>query len=200
MFSHCSFIAILFLCCFGKELLGNEPQVEIITTPESCIDRADGVITIVIPDISQTFIATFYKYSHTGKNIDPQVKNDSTFFTVSDLNAGKYFFEIKGSKGFSFTQSIELPEPEKFSSGKIIVEKKLSALDANDAVLMASPSGGVPPYSYSWNIEGEYKNAQVIKNVGQGTYSCVINDANNCGPLKVTILFNQYVIPDIVEE
>ena len=198
--SHCSLIAILFLCCFGKELSGNEPQVKIITTPVSCTDRADGVITILIPDVSQTFMATLYKYSHTGKNIDPQVKNDSTIITASALNTGKYFFEIKGSKGFSFTQSIELPEPDKLASGKIIVEKKLSAPDATDAILMASPSGGVPPYSFIWNIEGEYKNDPVLKNVGQGTYSCIINDANNCGPLKVSILFNQYVIPDIVEE
>ena len=200
MFSRCPLIAILILCCPGNELLGNEPGVEIITTPVSCNGEADGKITIVIPDVFQTFTATLYKYSHTGNNIEPRVKNDSTFFTASDLNTGKYFFEIKGSNGFSFTQSIELPEPDKLASGKITVEKKLSAPDATDAILMASPSGGVPPYSFSWNVEGENKNAPVLKNVGQGTYSCIINDVNNCGPLKATILFNQYVMPDIVEE
>ncbi len=200
MLSHSLLIAILFLCCFGREILGNEPKVKIISSPVSCIDASDGEIKIKIPDVSQVFTVQIYKYSPSGNQIEAQQDNDTTIFNASDLTSGKYFIEIKSDKGFSFTQSIEVLQPEKFVSGKIVVEKKLSTLAANDAILKASPMGGVPPYTYSWNIEGENKNDPVIKNVGQGTYSCIINDANNCGPLKVTILFNQYVIPDIVEE
>jgi len=200
MLSHSSLIAILFLCFFGREILGNEPEVKIISSPVSCFDASDGKIKITIPDVSQVFTAQIYKYSPSGNPIEAQQENNTTIFNASGLTAGKYFIEIKSDKGYSFTQSIEVLQPDKFVSEKIVVEKKLSALNTNDAILKASPMGGVPPYTYSWDIEGENKTAPVIKNVGQGTYSCIINDANNCGPVKVTILFNQYVIPDIVEE
>ena len=200
MLSHSLLIASIFLCCFSLKISGSEPEIEIVTKPVSCNNGSDGVITVKIADISQVFSALLYKYSPEGNSIPAQQENNATIFSAMNLSAGKYFIEIKSDQGFSYTHNIEISQPEKLATGKIVVEKKLSAIDATDAVLMASPSGGVPPYSYSWNVEGENKNTPVLKNVGQGTYSCIINDANNCGPQKVTILFNQYEMHDIVEE
>ncbi len=200
MFSHSLVIAWVFLCCFSKDLPGNEPEVTINAIPVSCNGGSNGQIRLIIVDSIQIFSAQLFKYSPTGKSISGEKENDTTCFIASDLSAGKYFIEIKGDKGFSFTKSIEVLQPDKLESGKIFIEKKLSALDAGDAILKAVPLGGVPPYTYSWDIEGESKNSPEIQNIGQGSYSCVINDNNNCGPVKTTILFNQYVIPDIVEE
>lgn len=200
MFSHSLLIAWVFLCCFSKDLSGNEPEVIINTIPVSCNGGSDGEIRIMIPDVSQVFTAQIYKYSPSGNLVKAQRSNDTTSFFTSGLPAGKYLIEIKGDSGFSFTQSIEVPQPDKLEAGKIDVLKKLTTPDANDASLAAIASGGILPYAYSWNIEGENKNLRVIEHVGQGTYTCIINDANQCGPVKATILFNQYVIPDIVEE
>jgi len=193
-------IALLLLCFSINEMLGNEPKVLIKTFPVSCNKGSNGMITIQITDISQVYTAQIYKYSPTGKPIEPKQINDITQFAVTGLTAGKYFTEIKGSKGFSFTQSIEVSQPEKLGTGKITVAKKLSAPEASDAILKAAPTGGTEPYTFLWNIGEKSEHSQIIKNVAQGTYTCIINDANNCGPVKASILFNKYVLPNIVEE
>ena len=202
MFSQVLPLSSVFLCftTINTDLLGTEPEVTLQIQSVSCFDGADGEVRIAIPDISQTFSTNIYKYSPKANSLEALLKNDTTIFIASGLCAGKYFIEIKSDKGFSYTESVEVPQPYKLESGKILIDKKLSALNASDAILKASPEGGVPPYTYSWNIEGEDKNSPAIKNVEQGTYSCTINDANHCGPVKTTILFNQYVIPDIVED
>jgi hypothetical protein len=200
MLSHSLLIAAIFLCCFSGKILGGEPEIKIDIIPVSCFTYSDGEIRILIPDCEQIYTAEIYGYSPTGNLLEAERRNDTTSFTASNLAVGKYFLLIKSDKGLSFTRNVEIQQPEKLQTGRITVEKKLSALDASDAILKTVPEGGVPPYTYSWNIETEQKHSPEIKNVGQGTYSCIINDSNNCGPVKATILFNQYVIPDIVEE
>ena len=200
MFSHSLQLAVIFLCCFSGKLSGGEPEVTIEITPVSCIDNSDGIIRIYIPDCQQVYSAEIYKYSPSGNPIEAEQRNDTTSFTATGLTSGKYFVVIKGNKGFSFTRGVEVSQPERLETGKITIVKKLSAPDAHDAILQAVAAGGVPPYVYNWNVEGESKSLPEISHVGQGTYTCIIDDANNCGPVKATILFNQYVIPDIVEE
>lgn len=200
MFSHSLLIALFLLCCFSKHMLGNEPEVNVNTTFVSCFGGSDGTITVKIADISQEFTVQIFKYSPTGSYLEAKQKNDTTYFIASDLTAGKYLIEIKGSKGFTATNNIEVLQHDKLETGKISIEKKLSSPDASDAILKVNPIGGASPYTFCWNVEQENKNSQVLKNVPQGTYSCIINDANKCGPVKTTILFNQYVIPDIIEE
>ena len=177
----------------------SEPEIEIVTDSVKCYNENNGGIYIKIYDISQEYTAQIYKYNPGGNPLLPVKENNITSFNASNLNAGKYFIEIKGNKGFSFTKSIGIFQPDKFGADKISVEKKLSSPEANDAVLKANPAGGTPPYTYSWNIEGNDKNSSIIKNVKQGIYSCLINDVNNCGPVKMNIIFNQYVDPEIVE-
>ncbi|MBN1599086.1 MAG: hypothetical protein JW894_12400 [Bacteroidales bacterium] len=201
MFSHKLLITLLSFCFFSNEIFGNGPEVQIITNSVSCNGSSDGQIIIKIPDVTQEYTTRIFKYSPEGDYLTPKIYSDTTSFNIENLVSGKYFVEIKGDKGFSFTESIELTEPDKLETGKIKINKKLSSPEATDAILQASPEGGVPPYTYNWSSDnGKLKESELLENVGQGVYTCIINDVNNCGPVKVTILFNTHVMPDIIEE
>lgn len=198
--SHSLLIALLSLCCFSNEISGTQPEALINTYSVKCNGGSDGKIIIQIADTTQVYTAQLFKYSPTGMPVEAQQVNDTTNFIISDLDAGKYFVEIKGNWGFSLAQSIEVVQPDKLETGKIAIDKKLSADESSDARLKAMPEGGTLPYTFQWNIEGESKLSQVIENIKQGMYTCIINDANNCGPVKASIIFNKHVIPNIVEE
>lgn len=189
-------ICLLFSSC----VCATEPNMIVSTDTVSCYGGSNGAIRIIIPDVSQIYTAYLYKYSPSPISLEAKRINDSTYFLAKNLVAGKYFIEIKGDKGFSQTKSVEVVQPNKLRTGKIEIEKKLSALDAGDAILRATSIGGTLPYTYTWNIDGIMKHSAIIKNVSQGIYTCIINDVNDCGPVKTTILFNQHVMPNIVKE
>ena len=46
-----------------------------------------------------------------------------------------------------------------------------------DGIISVTPTGGIPPYSYSWNngLTSSY-----VDTLGSGTYSIVVSDANGC--------------------
>lgn len=52
----------------------------------------------------------------------------------------------------------------------------------------ANPSGGTPPYSYSWSNNGT---TQQIANLAVGTYTVFVTDANNCQNSQSVTISNQ---------
>jgi len=186
----------VIICGFVK---ADDSDIQVITDSVSCFGGNDGCIFLVISDTTQQYTAAYFKNSPKSNSLIPVQENNSTFFKIPNLEAGKYFVEIKGNKGSTWTKSIEVTQPDRLESGKITVEKKLSSSDSSDAILRASATGGTLPYSYKWNREGS-ANCALMKNVPQGTYSCIITDANNCSSVKTDILFNSKVLPDIIEE
>jgi hypothetical protein len=191
-------IITLFLCISPS--LGKVTEVIIETSPVSCYDKKDGAIHLFLIDSTQHFEVTMYKYTPKGIPLKSFKKNDTLCFSATGLEAAKYTLEIKGSGGFSKTRQIQVTQPEALSSNKIKVIRKLSEKDGRNAILEAQPIGGVPPYIYTWNVDEKGKNSQLLENVGQGIFTCTINDSHNCGPIKSTILFNEHVMPDIIEE
>src|SRR6185295_7212207 len=51
-----------------------------------------------------------------------------------------------------------------------------------------SPTGGTPPYTYSWsnNTTTSGTATDTLKNLGAGTYSVTVSDANGCSSVSAT--------------
>lgn len=56
----------------------------------------------------------------------------------------------------------------------------VSCFGSTDGSISAQGIAGVPPYSYTWSINGNTKTGQAQSNVGAGTYSVTITDQANC--------------------
>lgn len=193
------FNSFLFMFFLTYSIYATEPHVNISVIPVKCHNDSNGELTIEISDVTQNYSAQLFKNTPNGKYLNPVKENDITIFKASDLNAGKYIINIKGDNGFSVTENINLPQPGKLESDKITIEKKLSSPEAGDAVLKANPSGGTTPYTYNWSHK-EGARSQTIENVSQGIYSCTIDDANNCGPVVISIIFIEKKDPEIIEK
>lgn len=96
---------------------------------------------------------------------------------AAGLEAGGYTCVITDAKACSLSVSVNV----KSKGGGIgtISVTDVSCFGANDGSLTASLSGGTNPITYIWTTTPAQNNATAI-NVGPGTYSCTITDANNC--------------------
>ena len=68
---------------------------------------------------------------------------------------------------------------------------------ANGEIKITNIAKGTPPYQYSWN-SGPFGSDPTLKNLGVGTYTLVIKDANNC-QTDLTIDVKERVLTAIPE-
>jgi gliding motility-associated-like protein len=61
----------------------------------------------------------------------------------------------------------------------------------SNALLTATVTGGLPPYTYTWS---NGSNSPSV-NVGPGTYTVTINDNTNCPPTTATAVVNSFSLP-----
>lgn len=94
----------------------------------------------------------------------------------SGLAPGDYFLAITDTVGCADTVQLSVGEPAAITPA-ITALQPISCNGANDGVLVASLSGGVGPYSYSWNgVVG----TDTLSNAAPGDYVLEITDANDC--------------------
>lgn len=95
---------------------------------------------------------------------------------LTGVAAGTYTVTITDANGCTYSNSATVSQPSALTASTSIT----SALDCNgdtDGQVTASPSGGTAGYSYIWNT-GETNATET--NLGAGTYSVTITDANGC--------------------
>ena len=106
----------------------------------------------------------------------------STNNSIENLSAGIYGLEITDDRGCKFDYEINLTEPEHVISGVLYSTNNYNGYDIscfgfNNGALLASPSGGVSPYNYSWS-NGEIKDSAI--NLFSGYYWVLVRDKNYC--------------------
>jgi hypothetical protein len=95
--------------------------------------------------------------------------------TANGLAAGTYTVTVKDSNACVLTQTVTIIQPAPITV-KVVKTDILCHGDSTGSAAVV-PTGGVPPYAYSWNIPSK---DSVIKNLPAGVYTCSITDANNC--------------------
>lgn len=93
--------------------------------------------------------------------------------TISNLGAGSYAVTITDGAGCSTVKAATLT-----SSGAVSVAvNAVNPTQGNNGSATATVSGGTAPYLYSWSNGGS---SPAITNLGIGSYSVTVTDANNC--------------------
>jgi hypothetical protein len=103
------------------------------------------------------------------------VWSDGTTGPVNELTPGIYFVIATDVNGCPDTAIVDIPTPPEVDVEIIITE--LLCFGDEDAEAEAIPIGGTAPFMFLWNTGDT---TQVIDQLGPGTYSVTLTDANGC--------------------
>ncbi len=107
--------------------------------------------------------------------------------TATNLTADDYTVIITDFMGCKDTAEVTITQPASAVSLNGIINN-VSCFGYNDGSATVIPSGGVPPYTYSWIETGE--DSATSDNLYAGTYHVYVSDANNCN-ISSTLTISQ---------
>jgi len=157
-----------------------EPEVEcdmgasVKVTDVRCFGESTGKIDLTITGGKAPFIFVW--------------SNGATTEDLDNVPAGKYSVHVYDANQCSaFVEDIMVLQPASGISASSIVTN-ISVFGAHDGAIDVTVSGGTAPYTYFWNNEAT---TQDLTNLGPGTYSVIITDANGCNTALRGILVEQ---------
>ncbi|HSH67210.1 MAG TPA: gliding motility-associated C-terminal domain-containing protein, partial [Bacteroidia bacterium] len=134
--------------------------VTIASTNVSCNGLCDGAVTALTP------IGGIPPYKYQW------IQGGQTTSTLSNLCVGVYYVKITDSAGCSLIDSVSISEPPPFLANQTTIIPSCSACDGEISV---APSGGVAPYTISWNTGAT---SSTISSLCAGIYTVQISDAS----------------------
>ncbi len=108
-----------------------------------------------------------YTYSWSNSESDP---------TIDGLSPGTYTVMVSDANGCAGTAQVTVSEPTALICS-VNTLQAITAFGASDGQLSAQFNGGTPTYTVVWNTG---QTGQVLSNLGPGTYTATITDANGC--------------------
>jgi len=146
-------------------------QITIVKTEASCGGIADGAATVNIPGGIPPF-----KFDWSNGFVET---TDNLYSTISNVLPGIYRVQIRDQNGYGCCQGDTTFVIETGGDLTLTISpsnpdiKFCKNLGVSEITYIASASGGISPYTYSWLggtlIVTEY-----------GSYTCVVTDANLC--------------------
>jgi len=111
--------------------------------------------------------------------------NGSTTQNINNVGAGTYTVIITDANNCSITQSITLTQPQSLfasaSSPSFFGGNNINCFGNLTGTVNLGAVGGTSPYNYSWTGPSSFTStSQNLLNVGAGTYSALVTDANLC--------------------
>lgn len=159
-------------CTQPASFLISAPSAVVVNTGSvspSCFGSSDGSITSTVSGGTPGYN---YKWS-TGV----------TSTSITGLSSGVYSLTVLDSKNCLNKNEITLIDPSSINAAP--TTSNVSCNGGNDGFINVGPNGGTSPYSFKWSTGNT---AQSQSNLGAGTYTITIVDANNCtGNLSITI-------------
>lgn len=154
--------------CSGMDtlVLTKRPPLVVQTSGvfASCAGGNDGIATVTVAGGTAPYT---YIWSE-----------GSTTATLYGLASGMYSVLVEDALGCMETSVLNLVDPAAVS-GTISGISNVSCFGKFDGSLTVSPSGGTPPYTYSWSTS-PVQNGPTARNLGAGSYTVLITDANGC--------------------
>jgi len=112
--------------------------------------------------------------------------NSATTPELSGLKAGNYFVTVSDINACSATKEIVITEPAVIMLTE--THNNLSCNGTTNGSIALLAAGGVPAYHYAWNNGDTTRN---IANIGAGSYSVSVTDANGCFASLSTIMITE---------
>ena len=131
------------------------------TSSPGCNGESTGSATVFATGGTQPYI---YQWSNGGNTP-----------TINNIPAGTHSVTITEANGCQIVRNITITEPSLLTASINGVTNVCPG--AFTGSLTANPNGGTAPYTYLWN-NGVI--TQTISNLGAGTYTVTITDANGC--------------------
>ncbi len=96
--------------------------------------------------------------------------------SLESLSAGEYTVTITDKTGSVGTETITLSDPEPLTISFDVTD--VSSFNGNDGAVDLTVSGGIPPYTFSWdgNGSGYSNNLEDINGLAPGTYRVFVSD------------------------
>jgi hypothetical protein len=101
--------------------------------------------------------------------------NGTTTEDINNIGAGTYSLTISDGINCATAFNFNVTSPPQILISFTSVP--VACYGASNGTLTASPSGGVPGYSYLWSTGA---NTITINNLAAGTYALTVTDANSC--------------------
>lgn len=154
----------------------------------SCFGGADGSINLSVSGGTAP-----YQFAWTGPN-----GSSSTTEDLSGLSAGTYTVLVTDNNGCTSTTNRTLVQPPAIVPA-IDATTTASCASAADGSAMVSLTGGIPPYSYTWNTTPA-QNSATATGLAQGTHTCTITDGYGCiSQINVQISAPQALAVSVVD-
>ena len=150
------------------------PTVSVNSTNASCNGVCDGQATATVTSGTPNYT---YLWT-TGGQVTP---------SVAGLCAGSYTVQVTDGNNCITVQPVTITDNTSITATVTTIDATCNGVCNGSALVV--PSGGVPPYSYSWtggNAAGQTINA--VGGLCAGNYTCTITDAIGCSLIQnVTI-------------
>jgi len=108
-----------------------------------------------------------------------------TNLTASNLTAGTYVITVTDSRGCITTDTAIITQPAALTDA-ITILSNVSCNGENNGSTLATLSGGVSPYSYSWMPGGQ--TTASATGLTAGTYTITVTDSNGCTKSNTAII------------
>jgi hypothetical protein len=133
-------------------------------TGVSCFGGNDGAISI-----QASGGTSGYTYSWNSLS--------ATTNTVGGLSAGSYQVTVSDAESCSVSQTFTIMQPSLLN---VTLQPSLSVVcfGQTNSSVTALANGGIGSYAYAWS--NNLGNSSVVNNIGEGTYSVQVTDANGC--------------------
>lgn len=157
------------VCAFGSDTMyvfftGFIGTVTTVIKNVSCYGGNDGVA-------EATVTGGISPYTYFWNTVPTQTSSKA-----SNLTPGTYILTINNGKGCSTSATVLITQPTPLNVNGAITN--VSCNGGNDGSIAMLPTGGTPPYTYLCTPGNQ--TGATITNLGIGTYTVLVTDANGC--------------------
>ena len=158
-------------CTISDDFTINQPAEELTSTIISvtdvlCFGESTGAI-----DLNVTGGTEPYTYSWD---------NGATSQDLSNVSAGDYNVTITDANGCTTTNQASINQPNGALGLSVTNIEQIECFGDNNGSITVEANGGTSPYTYSLDGGVTNQNSPMFENLGPGTYTVTVTDANDC--------------------